>query len=61
MGLSGPEKGGIEETIKRILLSMNSEQVISVWFSGVTVRCGTSEVYWRMHKLSTLLPLGGTL
>ncbi len=28
-----------------------------MWFSGVTFRCGTSEVYWRMYKLSTLLDL----
>jgi hypothetical protein len=50
---------GIEEAVKPIFLSMNLEQVISAWFSGVTIWCGTSEVYWRMHKLSTLLALGG--
>jgi hypothetical protein len=52
---------GIEDTMKHILLSMRWEQVISAWFSGVTVRCGTFEVYWRRRKLSTLVGSRGSL
>jgi hypothetical protein len=50
---------GTEETMKHILLFMHSEQVISAWFSGVTVRCGTFEVYCGRRKLSTLVGRGG--
>jgi hypothetical protein len=49
---------GIEETMKHILLFMHSEQVISAWFSGVTVRCDTFEVYCWRRKLSTLVGSG---
>jgi hypothetical protein len=45
------------QSINSIFLPINSEQVISAWFSGVTVSYDTSEVYWRMHKLSTLVTL----